>query len=196
MAELTAEIARELLCYEPDTGKLFWRERDRKWFGKTERSQEWNCNAWNSKLAGKQTFLNIEESGALYSSIFRKKYKAHRIIWLMVNGKWPDDVIDHINGNRQDNRLWNLRSVTQGENMINMARPSHNTSGFVGVVWDKDRTTWNARITVNNKTINLGRFKTKSEAISKRQEANKEHGFHKNHGRELLENHFPDIIQS
>jgi hypothetical protein len=108
---------------------------------------------------------------------------AHRIAYKYVHGIDPDEV-DHINGERADNRICNLRSVTATGNRRNMAKPPSNKSGFVGVHWRQDKKKWVAHITLANRYTFLGYFKTKEEAAERRKAAEREHGFHPNHGRE------------
>ena len=88
----------------------------------------------------------------------------------------PDDmVVDHINHNKLDNRKENLRICTQQQNNMNKKMKSNNTSGVVGVSWDKTHSKWIAHIGLNGKLINLGYYSTKKEAIKARQEAEIEH---------------------
>ena len=112
------------------------------------------------------------------------RYKAHRLAWFLYHGEWPNDDIDHINGVRDDNRIVNLRVVSNSENCKNRSKPKHNTSGHVGVTWDKSVEGWRTRISVNKKVIFLGVFEDKEKAIAVRKKAEVEHGFHPNHGRE------------
>lgn len=97
----------------------------------------------------------------------------------MHYGNWPQHI-DHINGDRLDNRIENLREVDRAENMKNMRMPADNTSGFVGVTRHYEK--WKAQITVNGKHIYLGRFDHKKDAIAARIAANRKFGFHENHG--------------
>lgn len=110
-----------------------------------------------------------------------KTYYAHRIIWKWLYGDEPK-FIDHINQNRQDNRVENLRAVSKSENCRNTSIGKRNTSGHLGVQWDTRRKCWRAEIKVNKKNIHLGRFTTKEEAVQARKTAEREHGFHPNHG--------------
>ncbi len=110
-----------------------------------------------------------------------KNRKAHRMAWLYMHGKLPIEI-DHVNHNKADNRLINLRDVTRKENMRNVKKGKGNNSGEVGVGWDKDNSRWRARITVDAKVIHLGRFSLYSDAVNARKNAEVLYGFHKNHG--------------
>ena len=169
-------LLRQLLRYEPETGKLFWRERPREWF-KSDRA----FNAINSRDAGKETFITLHHEGYFRGMIYGRVYAAHRVIWAMQYGYWPDQV-DHINGDRQDNRLVNLREVSHLENMQNKRLYSNNKSGHAGVFFNKDRGKWQAHIRVDGERVHLGMFESRDEAITARKEASVRHGFHENHG--------------
>lgn len=93
-----------------------------------------------------------------------KMYKTHRIIWLWHHGSWPDGEIDHIDRNRMNNRIDNLRVVSASENQHNHSIQRNNTSGYLGVVWNKRANKFMARIRVNRKEINLGYFDSKEDA--------------------------------
>ncbi|QIG74568.1 HNH endonuclease protein [Rhizobium phage RHph_Y25] len=110
-----------------------------------------------------------------------KMYLAHRIIWAIANGKWPEGQIDHINGNRSDNRLSNLRDVTPSENSRNRVVDHRNKSGVIGVIFRRNR--WVSTITSECKNIHLGNFLTKEEAVLARRNAEIALGYHPNHGR-------------
>lgn len=88
----------------------------------------------------------------------RKKYRAHRIAWLLTHGEYPPHGIDHANGDKADNRLSNLRAATQAENGQNLKTKSNNTSGHPGVSWFKPVNKWRARIMLNRKEYGLGYF--------------------------------------
>lgn len=107
----------------------------------------------------------------------------HRIAWFIHYGSWPEYNIDHINGDKLDNRIGNLRSVTQSENCKNRAIPKSNASGVHGVYWDKHANKWKAQIRVNGRAITLGRSSCIDELKIARKEAEIKYGFHENHGR-------------
>jgi hypothetical protein len=96
-------------------------------------------------------------NGYRYISIDGRSYLAHRLAWLYVNGEWPSEQVDHVNGDRGDNRIANLRLATPSENGQNRKRPlSSNRVGLLGVFVDKGR--FVARICANGRTKHLGTF--------------------------------------
>ncbi len=107
-------------------------------------------------------------------------YKAHRVIWLCIHGCWPGEL-DHINGNRADNRIENLREVTRQENLRNQKVRINSSTGVMGVTRDGKK--WRARIRVNGKFIHLGYFDAMEGAVAARKAADIKYGFHENHGR-------------
>lgn len=156
MPELTAERARELLDYDPETG-VFTRRLQRMKFSE-------------GSVAGSLTSLGYIDIG-----VDRRSYKAHRIAWLITHGSWPVSELDHINGDKTDNRLVNLREATRSLNNQNtrVARRNNGT-GMLGVHWDKKLKKFRAKISIDGKAIYLGRFQTAEEAyqaylVAKRQ---------------------------
>lgn len=183
MIELTQEIVHELLHYEPNTGKLFWKERDVKWFKDGKRSALAHKNAWNAKFANKEALASINNNGYRHGHILSGKVYAHRVIWLWMTGEWPKRDIDHINGDPADNRWKNLRDVSHQNNSLNQKLRKTNKSGTMGVHWCKRDARWIAKITVNRDFKCLGYFTNKIDAIKARKEAEIKYGFHPNHGR-------------
>lgn len=175
--ELTLENVKKTLDYDPSTGKLFWRERDRSMFP-CKRSYL----LWNSRYSGKEAFITLDTHGYLQGCVFWKTLRAHRIVWLMCTGEWPIGQIDHINGVRTDNRFENLRLVSQRENARNQRLPSNNTSGVIGVYWRADAGKWCAKIKHEGRNIHIGFFKERDQAVEARKMKEIELGFHKNHG--------------
>ena len=101
-------------------------------------------------------------------------YKAHRLAWLYVHGEMPAAIVDHINRDKTDNRIANLRLATRSENARNTNRRRDNTSGTTGVVFLPKTNRWAAKLTVNSWNRFLGSFATKEEAIAARLKAEKE----------------------
>ena len=106
-----------------------------------------------------------------------KLYPEHRLVWFYYYGYFPSKQLDHINRNRSDNTLENLRLTQRGQadNMQNTSIRSDNTSGFKGVSWQKDRNLWMARIYFDGVCHNLGRYKTKEQAYQAYLDAKKKY---------------------
>lgn len=161
-AELNQAELRRILSYDPSTGIFRWRARP-------DRDQTWNTR-FVGEIAG-----SVLQIGYRYINLNTKLKTAHRLAWLYMTGEWPIGQVDHINGNRSDNRWINLRAATQIENSANQGIRSTNTSGAKGVSWDAAKGRWKASITVAGKTINIGRYKTLAEAAAARRKAEDEH---------------------
>jgi hypothetical protein len=177
----TAQQARELLGYDPETGILRWKPRPLSSFPNVRIAK-----SWNAKHAGKVAG-SVTASTARYKRkqvwLKTKAYYAHRVAWLITHGEWPAGQIDHINGDATDNRIANLRVVDHTTNMRNTRLPKGNTSGVIGVSWRKDTNKWGARIQVNGKYRSLGYFTDFDDAVAARKAAEVVHGYHPNHGR-------------
>jgi HNH endonuclease len=109
-----------------------------------------------------------------------KIYLAHRLIWLLVHKAWPENQIDHIDGSGLNNRIENLRDVTNAENQKNAKKRKDNTSGHVGVCRRFGK--WVAHIQVSGRKIHLGLFTNRDEAVAARKAAEVKYNFHENHG--------------
>lgn len=177
----TQARVRELFDYSPETGVIRWRERP---LGDFTRVKDWKM--WKTLFAGREAGC-IDRGGVDHGyrviKVDGKTRAAHRVIWLYVYGKWPDDQIDHINGNRSDNRLCNLREATPTVNSQNRKRHSNNGSGILGVHWVKREAKWKAGIMVAGKAIHLGLFHSLEDAAAARAAASIKYDFSPNHGR-------------
>lgn len=176
--DITPELCRQLLRYEPETGRLFWRRRSREMFA-SKRS----FTMWHTRYAEMEAFTAYDGRGYKNGAILYETHLAHRVIWAIVHGEWPEHGIDHINGQRDDNRLSNLRSATYLENQQNRGRSTNNTSGVVGVSWCKSKDRWEAKIRANGRTKWLGYFETIEEAKTARVIAEAQLGFSATHGK-------------
>ena len=153
--ELTVEYLRSILHYSPETG-IFTRK-----VGTSNRVKV-------GDVAGCP-----RGDGYLQIKVQSRKYKAHRLAWLYVYGVWPEDQLDHVNRVRTDNRIANLRAVTNKQNQQNASKRSDNTSGHTGVRWHRWASKWLAHIRHNQKLIHLGCFATIEEAVAARKAAEK-----------------------
>jgi hypothetical protein len=162
---LTAELLRGLYDYNKETGEF---------------ARKFNplCRKKGSAKVG-----SINSWGYRQISIYKKLHMAHRLAWLYVYGEWPHGEIDHINHEKLDNRIANLRIVDRTVNSQNLPFKRSNSSGATGVMWDPRSGKWRARITHNKRARELGRFDTKDQAIAVRQAAERDLGFHHNHGK-------------
>lgn len=155
--ERTSEIKRALR-YED--GKVFWEEDRGTRVTRGDRAGTLN----------NQGYRQIQLNYRLYSE--------HRVIWLLVHGVWPDNQLDHINGDRSDNRIENLRDVTRRDNLRAFRKPTKGSSSkYRGVNWDKQKNQWRTQITINRKTKTIGRFKCEVEAAKAWDKAAIAHGY-------------------
>lgn len=174
---LSAEDLHLFFVADFSAGTLTWKKRDRQFF-----SSDKAAAVWNSRFAGKKALDAPHKDGYKCGAIFRKAYLAHRVLFAMKTGDWPE-YVDHINGNRADNSDTNLRQATKVENGCNAAMPHTNTSGHIGVSWNGRDKRWTAYITMHQKRKALGNFKTIDEAVECRKSYERIYGFHPNHGR-------------
>lgn len=178
ISELTPSIIRDLLDCDFSSGLLFWRARSPQII-----PSEKGRKLWNARYAGKPAFTATHSQGYKYGNLLARPRFAHRIIWAHRYGEQPRLNIDHIDGDRTNNAIENLRCVSHTKNMRNMKMLESNKSGVVGVYWSKRRQKWVANISLNNRTVYLGIFDQISDAALARKKAELAHGFHENHGR-------------
>lgn len=162
---ITAELVRQLLDYDPETGLLTWRRRPAHLFDGGRYPAEQVAAAWNTKYAG-TVAGRVGFYGYIGVGIFYKRYPAHHLAWLHTYGAWPSDKLDHINGDTADNRIANLREASQAENCQNTRPRNNSTSKYIGVNWDKNQLKWKSRISVGGKCYYLGIFDSEEEAYA------------------------------
>lgn len=179
MHKPTKTRLHELFEYDAAAGALIWRTRPAEEFATVR-----GWKRWNSRYAG--TVAGGLDKGKGYHRIYidGKSWWAHRMIWIYANGDISDGIqIDHINGVRSDNRLANLRLVTNAENHRNQSMRGDNTSGVLGVRWHKRDSKWRAEIKIDGRSRHLGNFDTLNAAAAARAKAEREFGFHPGHGK-------------
>jgi len=166
---VTVAQLRELISFDAKSGRMWWKDRP-------------TDPRWSSRYSETEAFLNVDSNGYLRSSIFGKNYRAHRVLWALVNGRWPRYQIDHIDGDRTNNSIYNLREVTNATNCKNKCICSDNTSGVKGVRWHTQQHKWRATIHHKGKEINLGCFEDFQAAVAARDLAKKKYGYSQRHG--------------
>ena len=145
--DLSAERLRSLLSYSAETGAFTWR---------VSASPRVSCG----KPAGRP-----DRRGYVIITVDGKSRYAHRLAWLYVNGEWPTQQVDHINGIKSDNRIGNLRDISASANTQNQIRPQRgSTTGLLGVSKAKDRRKFRACIKVSDCTVCIGSFDTAESA--------------------------------
>jgi hypothetical protein len=141
---MTKEIIEQKLEYR--NGSLFWKVKP------------------NKNIAAGARAGSKRPDGYRHVRLNKKFYQEHMLIWCLLKGEWPEQLIDHENEIRDDNRIGNLRLATKSQNAINTGKWSTNTSGYKGVSFNKAAKKWVASISVNKKLIHLGTFGSAEEA--------------------------------
>lgn len=167
ISDLTPEYVKSILEYDSASGVFTWKE-----------------NRWRSVKAG-EVAGGMHKDGYLdvRIKVFGCRPFLHRLAFLVMTGSWPVGQVDHLNGNRTDNRWENLRDASKGQNMRNRCLGRHNTSGVMGVHWCKTHQCWRSRIDKDKKKYSLGYFSDFFEAVCARKSAENRLDYHKNHGR-------------
>lgn len=160
-----ADLLNALLEYQPETGKLYWKTRT------SDRFRTLGiCDAWNRRHAGREAFTYLDTDGYLQGRIDDIRYRAHRIIIMMVTGEEPD-LVDHINRIRTDNRWSNLRQADHRLNSQNRRPAVRGHSSHVGVSWHRASASWRAQIGAHGLKHHLGTFPSLAEAVAARRAA-------------------------
>lgn len=166
---ITVEHLKDAIHYDPKSGAFTWSSR-------IDQGRSWNA-VHAGKTAGAH-FRNKQGDKAnsyIRISINKQPYFAHRLAWLWMTGEWPNQLIDHVNGDGTDNRWSNLRAATHSQNAVNQRVRSTNRHGLKGVSRQKKK--WVAYINAGGVQQILGRFDCIEDAVKVRREAeDKEYG--------------------
>ncbi|MGO3277570.1 HNH endonuclease signature motif containing protein [Halomonas sp.] len=175
--ELTQELVRELLDYNPDTGVFTWKWRDQSLFSAIRYQTSWNSRYAGRKAGAIQNYADGYRRLVISITLGgkSKSYAAHRLAWLYMHGTLPSEILDHENRNALDNRIDNIRSANHDLNCGNKSLAKNNTSGIVGVYREKGR--WSARPSIGGgKTAFLGYFDQKEDAAHEVAKFRQDHG--------------------
>lgn len=165
---LEQSTLKEFLSYNPETG-LF----------------TWLISRGTAKAGAIAGSVSVDVNGRKYIRlrINKQQYKAHRLAWLYMTGEWPENLVDHKDGDGLNNVWSNLRKATKSENNHNQVLNANNTSGVKGVYWHKNIKKWRAQIVCHGKNKHVGYFDSIPEAQSAIQRVREElHGEFTNHG--------------
>lgn len=172
-ADVLASVAAVVIAqmdYDPLTGDISWKP-GRKW-AKRRSGEPLGCD--DGRKGYRVIYITIEGK--------TRQHKAHRLAWLIYHGSWPDGEIDHINHDKTDNRICNLRVVTSAENSKNKGMNAANSSGYTGVHYCKSRKAWIGQYAKDRRKFYLGRFSSAIAASEAVRAARLSAGFHENHG--------------
>ena len=156
--DLTFEYVNEAIRYDPESGFLYWKERPLHHF-----RSEWAWEIFNKTYPGTK-IGNLSASGYYKFNLKGRTYVCHRIAWLLYYKKWPDDLLDHKNLDKTDNRISNLREATYSQNAINSGPSKLNKLGIKGVSYSKAKKKYRAQIQYEKKYVHIGYYDTAEEA--------------------------------
>lgn len=154
-------VLRQLLQYQPDTGKLFWLPRPAEFF-----CSEQEFSRWNTRHAGREALHSLDTRGHRHGRILKQAHLAHRVIWAMQTGEWPTLLVDHIDCDRSNNRWSNLRLATPAQNSHNRRLAINSLSRLKGVTFMAKEGKWRARIMVQGRSRSIGWHDTPEEAAA------------------------------
>lgn len=137
---ITQQRLMEVLHYDPETGEWMW------------------AATLSARRVTGQAAGGITDAGYRSIRVNGNLFRAHRLAWLYMTGEWPAEQIDHVNGERSDNRWINLRAATEQQNKANTRVSANCKSGVKGVYWNRQRQKWQAKINPNRTQVHLGFF--------------------------------------
>lgn len=160
-------LLREAVRYDPVTGGFLWRERPAEHFPEGVPSPEVRAAMWNGKYAGKPAFTSRDPRGYLRGAVRGLNLYAHRAAVAYVTGEWPPDEVDHINRDKSDNRLKNLRAASHRENRLNTDDCDRPHRG----IYQMPNGRWRVQIKRQGQSLHLGTYDSLDDALEARSAA-------------------------
>jgi hypothetical protein len=146
MNTLPIELIRSVIDYDPETGAMVWKDSDDL------------PPFFNRRLIGAPALASVHRTGYLHGHLFGLSVKAHRVAWAIHYGKWPELFIDHIDRDRANNRIANLRIATRSQNGRNKVSKQNTSSQYLGVSYHISNRKWQASIRDHGQDIHIGYF--------------------------------------
>ena len=162
MNTICVNTLRALLDADFNTGDLYWKYRGCDFFD--VKDGKVMDNGWNARYYGKSALSLVDDKGYKHGRILRVNIKAHRACFALFHGWWPEYFVDHVDGNRSNNCIRNLRESTHSQNARNRVADKNSTSTYLGVHFDASRSKWVASICVNGKPSRIGSFLREEDA--------------------------------
>jgi hypothetical protein len=177
-----AELPYLKECFFAHWDGLIWKERPDRHFKDGKRfSAATNARRWNARYAGTAPG-HTDKNGRVRVLLDGKMLLLPRLVFALWVGRWPEGDVDHIDGDVTNNNPSNLRDVPHADNQRNRRKPTHNTSGVMGVSFNKQRGNWRARVSMDGKEHHVGFFASPDDAVSALRTKREQLGFHANHG--------------
>ena len=165
VVELTQAKLKEHMHYDPDTGVFTW------------------VKPTTNRVKAGDVVGTLGKGGYVFTALFGQKQYLHRLAWLYCYGELPSAQVDHIDHDRANNRLANLRIATNQENARNQKRRRSNSSGVTGVSWYRATSKWQVGIYVDGRRKHVGHFEELDAAVAAYAKAKRQFGYHNNHGK-------------
>ena len=160
--KLTQKLLKELIYYDEKTGEFIWKERQKHHFN--IKDNRYSYRTWNTRYSNTIADKLNNKTGYKSVRINKKHYLSHRLVFLYLYNYWPIEI-DHIDNDKTNNRINNLREVDSFINKQNIKIRKDCKSGVSGVRYDKIRNKWHVSITINKKFKFIGRFDNFDDAV-------------------------------